>query len=53
MEEIQESGKAFVNGTILLGRFVLRICALHYALTEDDVVALIEEVGQVGKHCLS
>ncbi len=52
MEEVQAGGKAFVNGTILHGRFVLRSCALHYALTEDDVVAIIEEVCQVGERCL-
>jgi glutamate/tyrosine decarboxylase-like PLP-dependent enzyme len=51
MEEIQAGGNAFVNGTILQGRFVLRSCALHYALTEDDIVAIIEEVLQVGKQC--
>src|SRR6266566_1592827 len=52
MEEVQAGGKAFVNGTILHGRFVLRSCALHYALTEDDVVAIIEEVCHVGALCL-
>ena len=51
MEEIQARGKAFVNGTILHDRFVLRSCALHYALTEDDVVAMIEEVCHVGAQC--
>ena len=53
MEEVQAGGKAFVNGTILHGRFVLRSCALHYALTEDDVVAIIEEVCHVGARCLA
>jgi aromatic-L-amino-acid/L-tryptophan decarboxylase len=48
MEAVQAGGKAFVNGTILQSRFVLRCCALHYALTEDDVVAIIEEVLRVG-----
>ena len=52
MEEVQAGGKAFVNGTILHDRFVLRSCALHYALTEDDVVAMIEEVCQVGERSL-
>jgi hypothetical protein len=53
MEEVQAAGKAFINGTILRGRFVLRSCALHYALTEDDVVAMIEEVCQIGARFLS
>jgi aromatic-L-amino-acid decarboxylase len=53
MEEVQARGKAFVNGTILHGRFVLRSCALHYALTEDDVVAIIEEVLRVGEQCVA
>ncbi len=53
MEEVQASGKAFVNGTILHGRFALRSCALHYALTVEDVVAIVEEVRQVGEHCFA
>ena len=51
MEEVQAGGKAFLNGTILHGRFVLRSCALHFALTEDDVVAMIEEVCHVVAQC--
>jgi len=35
----------------LHGRFVLRSCALHYALTDADVVAMLEEVRQVGVRC--
>jgi len=51
VEEVQTGGKAFVNGTVLQSRFVLRSCALHYALSEDDVVAMIEEVCHVGAQC--
>ena len=51
VEEVQAGGKTFVNGTVLPGRFVLRTCALHYALKEDDVVAMIEEVCHVGAQC--
>ena len=51
MEEVRTGGKAFVNGTTLHGRFVLRSCALHYALTEDDVVTIIDEVLRVGVQC--
>lgn len=29
----------------------LRSCALHYALTEDDVIAIIEEVCRIGMQC--
>jgi aromatic-L-amino-acid decarboxylase len=53
IEEVQVGGKAFVNGTLVHGRFVLRCCALHYALTEDDVEAIIEEVRTVGERCLA
>ena len=53
MEEIQVGGNAFLNGIILRGRFVLRSCALHYALTEQDVVAIIEEVRRVGAQCIA
>jgi aromatic-L-amino-acid/L-tryptophan decarboxylase len=53
MEEMQIGGKAFVNGTLLYGRFVLRACALHYALTEADVEAIVQEVQQVGERCLA
>ena len=53
MEEVQAGGKAFVNGTLLHGRFVLRSCALHYALTEEDVVAIITQVSKVGERCLT
>ena len=44
IEEVQARGNAFVNGTILHGRFVLRSCALHYALVEDDVIGIVEDV---------
>ncbi len=52
MEQVQAGGKAFVNGTLLHDRFVLRSCALHYALTKTDVEAIVEEVRQVGERCL-
>jgi aromatic-L-amino-acid/L-tryptophan decarboxylase len=53
MEEVQVRGNAFVNGTLVHGHFVLRSCALHYALTPDDVEAIIEEVRSVGESCLA
>jgi aromatic-L-amino-acid decarboxylase len=53
MEQVQIGGKAFVNGTLVRGRFALRSCALHYALTKADVEAIIEEVRTVGAHCLA
>jgi aromatic-L-amino-acid/L-tryptophan decarboxylase len=53
VEEVQVGGRAFVNGTFLQGRFVLRSCALHYALTEADVEAIVQEVQQVGERCLA
>jgi aromatic-L-amino-acid decarboxylase len=53
MEEVQIGGNAFLNGTLVHSRFVLRSCALHFALTVDDVEAIVEEVRQVGERCLS
>ena len=53
MEEVQVDGEAFVNGTVLHGRFVLRCCALHYALTEQDMVAILEAVRRVGALCIA
>jgi aromatic-L-amino-acid/L-tryptophan decarboxylase len=53
MEEVQVAGNAFVNGTLLSGRFALRSCALHYALTREDVEAIVEEVSRVGARCLT
>ena len=53
MEEVQMDGEAFLNGTVLHGRFVLRCCALHYALTEQDMVAILEEVRRVGALCIA
>jgi glutamate/tyrosine decarboxylase-like PLP-dependent enzyme len=53
MEKLQADGIAFVNGAVLHRCFVSRSCALHFALTEDDVVAIIEEVVRVGTQCVA
>jgi len=53
MDQVQVAGNAFVNGTLLSGRFTLRSCALHYALTREDVEAIVEEVSRVGARCLT
>jgi glutamate/tyrosine decarboxylase-like PLP-dependent enzyme len=44
MEAIQESGEAFVSGTVLRGAFALRACVLHFGTTEADVTALVRVV---------
>jgi len=41
---LQESGEAFLTGTVLRSRFSLRACILHDATTETDVEALLEIV---------
>jgi glutamate/tyrosine decarboxylase-like PLP-dependent enzyme len=53
VEELQADGNAFVNGAVLHRCLILRSCALQFALTEDDVVAIIEEVLHVGTQCVA
>ena len=48
MEEVQASGSAFLTQTTLGGRFSLRACILHYAMTEADVAALVDVVREPG-----
>jgi glutamate/tyrosine decarboxylase-like PLP-dependent enzyme len=48
VERIQAEGRAFLTGTLLRGRFVLRACVLHYGTTEADVDALVETVRETG-----
>lgn len=49
VEAVQVGGRAFVSGTELEGRFVLRSCALHYDLREADVRAIVDEVVRTGR----
>jgi aromatic-L-amino-acid/L-tryptophan decarboxylase len=57
MREVQLEGEAFLSGTTLRGRFVLRACVLHAMTTEEDIVALIEAVrravGRLADECTS
>jgi aromatic-L-amino-acid/L-tryptophan decarboxylase len=47
-EDVQIGGRAFLAGTDIRGRFALRSCALHYALTEDHVDAIVGAVRDAG-----
>jgi glutamate/tyrosine decarboxylase-like PLP-dependent enzyme len=48
-ETVQAEGEAFLTGTVLRGRFVLRACVLHHQTTEEDVDALVETVQRTGR----
>jgi glutamate/tyrosine decarboxylase-like PLP-dependent enzyme len=48
MEDVQLGGRAFLAGTEINGRFALRACALHYALNEDHVEAIVNAVRDAG-----
>ena len=41
--------KAFVSGTDLDGHYVIRSCALHYNLNENDVETILDVVRRVGQ----
>jgi aromatic-L-amino-acid decarboxylase len=47
-EDVQIGGQAFLAGTDIRGRFALRSCALHYALTEDHVDSIVGAVRDAG-----
>ncbi len=48
MEDLQVGGRAFLAGTDIRGRFALRSCALHYALDEGHVQAIVDAVLDAG-----
>jgi aromatic-L-amino-acid/L-tryptophan decarboxylase len=48
MEDLQVGGGAFLAGADIRGRFALRSCALHYALDEDHVQAIVDAVLDAG-----
>jgi aromatic-L-amino-acid/L-tryptophan decarboxylase len=50
MEDLQVGGRAFLAGTDIHGRFALRSCALHYALDEGHVQAIVDAVRDAGHH---
>ena len=47
-EDVQVGGRAFLAGTEIRGRFALRSCALHYALDEGHVQAIVDAVRDAG-----
>ncbi|HEY2077528.1 MAG TPA: hypothetical protein VGH53_14435, partial [Streptosporangiaceae bacterium] len=48
MADLQVSGRAFLAGTDIRGRFALRSCALHYALDEGHVQTIVDAVREAG-----
>ena len=48
MQEIQAGGEAFLTQAVLNGRFALRANVLHYATTEEDLIALVAVVTREG-----
>jgi aromatic-L-amino-acid/L-tryptophan decarboxylase len=46
---VQERGRAFVSGTVVAGREVLRACILNPETTEQDLVALLAEIHEVAR----
>ncbi len=52
MADLQTGGRAFLAGTDIRGRFALRSCALHYALDEGHVQAIVDAVRDAGQRCV-
>jgi glutamate/tyrosine decarboxylase-like PLP-dependent enzyme len=53
VERLQRGGRVFLSGTVVGGRHVLRSCALHYELDEDDLRTIVDEVLSVGAELLT
>jgi aromatic-L-amino-acid/L-tryptophan decarboxylase len=47
-EDLQVDGRAFLAGTDIRGRFAMRSCALHYALDEGHVQAIVDAARDTG-----
>ncbi len=53
MADVQVDGRAFLAGADIRGRYALRSCALHYALDESHVRAIVEAVREAGRRRLA
>jgi len=53
VDDIQVGGRAFLAGVDIGGRFALRSCALHYALDESHVHAIVDAVKDTGARHLA
>jgi glutamate/tyrosine decarboxylase-like PLP-dependent enzyme len=48
LERLQLGGEAFLTGTELRGRFVLRACVVNYRSTRQDIDRMLEAVRRLG-----
>jgi glutamate/tyrosine decarboxylase-like PLP-dependent enzyme len=48
LQDIQLSGKAFLSGTVLHGKFALRACMVNYRAQMDDMDFVVELVKETG-----
>jgi aromatic-L-amino-acid/L-tryptophan decarboxylase len=49
MADVQIGGRIFLAGTDINGKFALRSCALHYALDEGHIQAIVGSVRDAGR----
>jgi glutamate/tyrosine decarboxylase-like PLP-dependent enzyme len=50
---VQASGEAFLTGTELNGRFVLRVCIVNFRTTEADLDRLLDVLAHAGQQVLT
>jgi glutamate/tyrosine decarboxylase-like PLP-dependent enzyme len=53
LEELQLGGEAFLTGTELRGRFVLRACIVNHLSRREDVDRLLDVLRRLARHLLS
>lgn len=49
LDKVQAEGKAFLSGTELDGKFVLRACIVNFRTREKDLDALLDIIEEAGK----
>jgi glutamate/tyrosine decarboxylase-like PLP-dependent enzyme len=49
MTDVQQDGRVFLSNAVLGGRFVLRVCIVNFRTEADDLDAVLDVAGELGR----
>ena len=49
LAEIQSGGRLYVSNAVIDGRYLLRACIVNFRTTREDIDALLDEIGTIGR----